>query len=62
MGKDGNIRGQDGGLYENKFRGMNNGTDAISENMLVNEDEAGDKLPANMPNYDPFLEAEKRNT
>jgi len=24
--------------------------------MLVNEEEAADKLPPNMPNFDPFLE------
>lgn len=64
IGKEGNIRREDGGLYDNKFRGMNQGTDGkeFQENMLVNEEEASDKLPPNMPNYDPFLEAEKRNT
>jgi len=41
---------------------MNNGTDAQSENLLVNEEEAGEKLPPNMPNFDPFLEAENKNT
>lgn len=28
--------------------------------MLVNEEDAPDKLPPNMPNYDPFLEAQQQ--
>tara|TARA_B110000285_G_C14548834_1_gene348258 strand:- start:206 stop:316 length:111 start_codon:yes stop_codon:yes gene_type:complete len=36
---------------------MNGTTDNVEENMLVNEEEATDKLPPNMPNYDPFMEA-----
>ena len=60
VGNDGNAAKEDGGLYANKFRGMNNGTDARSEMLLVNEEEAAEKLPPNMPNYDPFLEAETK--
>lgn len=51
VGKQGNTSKEDGGLYANQFRGMNNGTDLRSENLLVNEDEAPDKLPPNMPNF-----------
>jgi hypothetical protein len=35
---------------------MTNSTDLRSELMLVNEEEAPEKLPPNMPNYDPFVE------
>lgn len=57
VGKDGNMRKEDGGVYGRKYEDMNAITENVAENMLVNEEEATDKLPPNMPNYDPFLES-----
>ena len=54
VGKKGNTTLDEGGLYQNKFSGMANETADKPELMLVNEEEAPEKLPPNMPNFDPF--------
>ena len=58
VGKAGNQAREEGGLYANKFQGLNNSTENKPEMMLVNEEEAPEALPPNMPNFDPFLESE----
>ena len=56
IGKDGNHLQGEGGIYEEKYKGLNNSTENKSELMLVDESEANEQLPPNMPNFDPFLE------